>query len=176
MTSYRIASGARIDRGRPLRFTFDGRTYMGFAGDTLASALLANGVRLFGRSFKYHRPRGVLAAGYEEPNALVTVTSDGAREPNIRATELEIYDGLVAESQNRFPSLAFDLMAALLAVASLLSMALFYRPFDAGASDWFGVELRIVLALMWIAICLVLAHLSTLLAKRIRSITQVEPQ
>ncbi|MCB1568693.1 MAG: hypothetical protein KDI69_07785 [Xanthomonadales bacterium] len=76
----------------------------------------------------------------------------------------------------RLRPLAFDLMAALLAVASLLSMALFYRPFDAGASDWFGVELRIVLALMWIAICLVLAHLSTLLAKRIRSITQVEPQ
>jgi NADPH-dependent 2,4-dienoyl-CoA reductase/sulfur reductase-like enzyme len=74
MTSSRLPAGGRIDRDRPVSFTFDGRAYSGFAGDTLASALLANGVRLFGRSFKYHRPRGLLAAGYEEPNALVTVT------------------------------------------------------------------------------------------------------
>jgi hypothetical protein len=101
----------------------------GFAGDTLASALLANGVRLFGRSFKYHRPRGLLAAGYEEPNALVTVTTDGAREPNIRATELEIYDGLIAESQNRYPSLAFDVMAANQLAGKAFSAGFYYKTF-----------------------------------------------
>ena len=107
--SLRDATRGRIDRSLPLRFTFDGRDYPGFAGDTLASALLANGVHLMGRSFKYHRPRGVLAAGSEEPNALVTVVRDDARKtPNLRATQVELYDGLVAHSQNRWPSLAID--------------------------------------------------------------------
>jgi len=107
--SLRDAARGRIDRSRPLRFTFDGRDYPGFAGDTLASALLANGVHLMGRSFKYHRPRGILAAGSEEPNALVTVVRDDARKtPNLRATQVELYDGLVAHSQNRWPSLAID--------------------------------------------------------------------
>jgi sarcosine oxidase subunit alpha len=105
----RTPSGARIDRARRLRFTFDGKSYEGFAGDTLASALLANGVHLAGRSFKYHRPRGILAAGSEEPNALVTVTRDTARvTPNLRATQVELYEGLTAESQNRWPSLQRD--------------------------------------------------------------------
>jgi sarcosine oxidase subunit alpha len=105
----RTASGGRIERTQRLRFTFDGQSYEGAAGDTLASALLANGVHLTGRSFKYHRPRGILAAGSEEPNALVTVTRDAARvTPNLRATQVELYDGLVAESQNRWPSLAVD--------------------------------------------------------------------
>ncbi len=107
--SLRSATHGRIDRSRPLRFTFDGRSYEGFAGDTLASALLANGVHLTGRSFKYHRPRGILAAGSEEPNALVTVTRDEARQtPNLRATQIELYGGLVAHSQNRWPSLETD--------------------------------------------------------------------
>ena len=107
--SLRDATRGRIDRSLPLRFTFDGRDYQGFAGDTLASALLANGVHLMGRSFKYHRPRGILAAGSEEPNALVTVVRDDARKtPNLRATQVELYDGLVAHSQNRWPSLAID--------------------------------------------------------------------
>ncbi len=105
----RTASGGRIERTQRLRFTFDGRSYEGVAGDTLASALLANGVHLTGRSFKYHRPRGILAAGSEEPNALVTVSRDAARvTPNLRATQVELYDGLVAESQNRWPSLEVD--------------------------------------------------------------------
>ena len=129
MTSFRTSTGGRIDRARPVRFTFDGKSYVGCDGDTLASALLANGVRLFGRSFKYHRPRGLLAAGYEEPNALVTVTTDGAREPNIRATELEIYDGLIAESQNRFPSLAFDLQAANQLAGKAFSAGFYYKTF-----------------------------------------------
>ena len=105
----RTASGGRIERTQRLRFTFDGQSYEGVAGDTLASALLANGVHLTGRSFKYHRPRGILAAGSEEPNALVTVSRDAARvTPNLRATQVELYDGLVAESQNRWPSLRVD--------------------------------------------------------------------
>ncbi|MGB5131417.1 MAG: 2Fe-2S iron-sulfur cluster-binding protein, partial [Steroidobacteraceae bacterium] len=90
MSGFRTASGGRIDRTRPLRFTFDGVTLEGLQGDTLASALLANGVHLVGRSFKYHRPRGILTAGAEEPNALVAVRRDAARyTPNLRATQVE---------------------------------------------------------------------------------------
>jgi glycine cleavage system aminomethyltransferase T/NADPH-dependent 2,4-dienoyl-CoA reductase/sulfur reductase-like enzyme len=129
MTSHRLSAGGRIDREKTVRFTFDGKSYRGYAGDTLASALLADGVRLFGRSFKYHRPRGLLAAGYEEPNALVTVTTDGAREPNVRATELEIYDGLVAESQNRFPSLSFDVMSVNQFAGKAFSAGFYYKTF-----------------------------------------------
>jgi sarcosine oxidase subunit alpha len=107
--SGRTPSGGRIDRSRPLRFTFDGKSYGAFAGDTLASGLLANGVHLIGRSFKYHRPRGIVAAGSEEPNGLVTVSRDAARStPNLRATQVELYDGLQAISQNRWPSLERD--------------------------------------------------------------------
>lgn len=105
----RLSSGLRIDTSVVLHFTFDGKHYRGHAGDTLASALLANGVKLFGRSFKLHRPRGVLGIGLEEPNALVTIVQDGVREPNLQATMVELYDGLVAVSQNRWPSLDWDL-------------------------------------------------------------------
>ena len=108
--AYRVAGGL-IDRSKPLRFTFDGRALSGLAGDTLASALLANGVRLVGRSFKYHRPRGFLTAGAEEPNGIVELRSGARREPNTRATTAELYEGLDAASQNRWPSLAFDLLA-----------------------------------------------------------------
>src|ERR1700683_755993 len=100
---FRTPSGGRIDRTQRCRFTFDGQSYEGVAGDTLASALLANGVHLAGRSFKYHRPRGILAAGSEEPNALVTVSRDAARlTPNLTATPVELYEGLVAGSQKRW--------------------------------------------------------------------------
>src|SRR5688500_4518719 len=112
MSALRTASGGRVDRARPLRFSFDGRSYEGLAGDTLASALLANGVHLVGRSFKYHRPRGILTAGAEEPSALVQLERPGGRsDPNLRATEVELYQGLGAESQNRWPSLARDVGA-----------------------------------------------------------------
>ena len=112
MSGFRFDHGGRIDRSRPIGFSFDGTTYQGFAGDTLASALLASGVMLFGRSFKYHRPRGLLGAGSEEPNALVSVSrGPGRHTPNLRATAVEIYDGLVAHSQNRWPSLKTDLGA-----------------------------------------------------------------
>lgn len=109
MSGYRLEKGGRIDRSRRVTFSFDGKEYQGFAGDSLASALLANGVMLFGRSFKYHRPRGVMAAGSEEPNALVSVDRGPGRfTPNLRATNVEIHDGLRATSQNRWPSLKTD--------------------------------------------------------------------
>jgi len=112
MSGYRLANGGRIDRRQPLQFSFDGKSYSGFAGDTLASALLASGETLFGRSFKYHRPRGLLAAGSEEPNALISVDRGPGRfTPNLRATNVEVHDGLSAVSQNRWPSLKTDLGA-----------------------------------------------------------------
>src|SRR5258708_10998877 len=103
--TYRLPSGGCIDRQRTVRFTFDGKNYEGFAGDTLASALIANGVHLVGRSFKYHRPRGIVTAGADQPNALVGIGSDETPyTPNQRATQVEIHEGAAAESQNRRPS------------------------------------------------------------------------
>ncbi|WP_271894596.1 sarcosine oxidase subunit alpha family protein [Candidatus Phyllobacterium onerii] len=129
MTSSRLSKGGRIDRSKSIRFTFDGKAHSGHPGDTLASALLGNGITLFGRSFKYHRPRGVFAAGSDEPNALVTVLSGDVREPNVRATELEIFDGLVTQSQNRFPSLEHDFMAINQLAGPLFSAGFYYKTF-----------------------------------------------
>ncbi|PDQ18327.1 sarcosine oxidase subunit alpha family protein [Mesorhizobium sanjuanii] len=129
MSPRRSDAGGRIDRLRTIRFIFDGAPYTGHAGDTLASALLANGVSLFGRSFKYHRPRGVLSAGVEEPNALVTVLRGEVREPNIAATMIEIYDGLTAVSQNRFPSLSWDVGAVNQLGGKVLSAGFYYKTF-----------------------------------------------
>jgi sarcosine oxidase subunit alpha len=129
MSGRRLDSGGRIDRNRPLSFTFDGRRYSGFHGDTLASALMANGARLMGRSFKYHRPRGLMTIGADEPNALVTIRRDGFCEPNTRATMVELYDGLVAESQNRWPSLGFDLWAANDALSRFIPAGFYYKTF-----------------------------------------------
>src|SRR3954453_16933275 len=106
---FRTPQGGRIDRERPIAFEFDGRRLTACHGDTLASALLANDVHLVVRSFKYHRPRGILSAGAEEPNALVQLGTGAHSEPNIRATETPLFDGLVAASQNCFPSVGFDL-------------------------------------------------------------------
>ncbi|MBX3597334.1 MAG: sarcosine oxidase subunit alpha family protein [Rhizobiaceae bacterium] len=129
MTSTRISMGGRIDRSRVINFTFDGKRFAGHPGDTLASALLANGVSLFGRSFKYHRPRGVLSAGVDEPNALVTIVRDAVREPNLPATTVEIYDGLIAESQNRYPSLQFDVGAVNQLASRFLGAGFYYKTF-----------------------------------------------
>src|SRR5271165_1587306 len=135
--AFRVAGGALIDRTRPVSFTFDGVAYGGYEGDTLASALLANGVRLVGRSYKYHRPRGILAAGPEEPNALVGVSRGPCRfTPNLRATEVELYDGLVATSQNRWPSLRFDLGAVNDLFAPLFGAGFYYKTFM--GPDWLG--------------------------------------
>ena len=128
--SMRTEAGGRIDRNAELHFTFDGAPYLGCRGDTLASALLANGVHLVGRSFKYHRPRGILAAGAEEPNALVTIRRDGDRTtPNLRATQVELYDGLEAISQNRWPSLATDYGALAGLAAPLLPAGFQHKTF-----------------------------------------------
>ncbi|HEX8756612.1 MAG TPA: sarcosine oxidase subunit alpha family protein [Steroidobacteraceae bacterium] len=135
--SLRTASGGHIDRGRPLRCRFDDRDYTGFAGDTLASALLANGVHLLGRSFKYHRPRGILGAGAEEPNALVTVRRDDARlTPNLRATQVELYEGLQAYSQNRWPSLALDYGAVSGLLSPFIPAGFYYKTFMWPRGAW----------------------------------------
>ncbi len=127
---FRLASGGSIDRSRPLVFTFDGLLYQGYDGDTLASALIANGIHLVGRSFKYHRPRGILTAGVEEPNALVTLTRGTGRvTPNLRATQIELTDGLSATSQNRWPSLKFDLGAVNELFSPLFGAGFYYKTF-----------------------------------------------
>jgi len=135
--SGRTASGGRIDRSQPLRFTFDGKSYQGFVGDTLASGLLANGVHLIGRSFKYHRPRGIVAAGAEEPNGLVTVRRDAARiTPNLRATQVELYDGLEAVSQNRWPSLRRDFGRVNDLLAPFFPAGFYYKTFMWPSKAW----------------------------------------
>ena len=137
MSAFRTASGGRVDRSRKLRFSFDGDEFEGLAGDTLASALLANGVHLAGRSFKYHRPRGILAVGAEEPNALVAIRRDEARyTPNLRATQVELYEGLEAESQNRWPSLGFDLGRLNDWLSPLFPAGFYYKTFMWPRAAW----------------------------------------
>lgn len=136
MTSSRLPKGGLVDRKAPLSFTFDGRSLQGFAGDTLASALLANGQMLVGRSFKYHRPRGIMTAGAAEPNALVTIGRGGRTEPNTRATVQELYDGLEAQSQNRWPSLAFDVGALSGLLSPFLGAGFYYKTFMWPAAFW----------------------------------------
>ncbi len=137
MSGFRLPAGGRIDRARVLPFDFDGRRYQGFAGDTLASALLAGGVTLVGRSFKYHRPRGIVTAGPEEPNALVELRGGPRREPNTPATVVELYAGLeAAASQNRWPSLDVDVLALNGLFARFLPAGFYYKTFMWPASFW----------------------------------------
>ena len=138
---FRTRSGGRIDRARPVRFFFDGVAYQGQAGDTLASALLANGVHLVGRSYKYHRPRGILTAGPEEPNALLGIDRGAGRfAPNIRATEVMLTEGLTARSQNNWPSLGLDLGAVNSLFSRFYSAGFYYKTFmgpkSAGPKLW----------------------------------------
>jgi sarcosine oxidase subunit alpha len=136
MTSYRLPQGGLIDRNKPLSFTFDGKRMQGFEGDSVASALLANGCRLVARSFKYHRPRGILTAGSAEPNALMTIGRGGRTEPNTRATMQELYAGLEARSQSRWPSLAFDLGALNGLLSPFLGAGFYYKTFMWPAAFW----------------------------------------
>ncbi len=129
-------SGGQIDRSKTLRFSFDGQSYTGHPGDTLASALLANNVRLMGRSFKYHRPRGVISAGSEEPNAIVELRTGARQEPNTRATVIELFDGLQAQSQNRWPSLKFDAMAINDRLSPFFAAGFYYKTFMWPAAFW----------------------------------------
>jgi sarcosine oxidase subunit alpha len=124
-----VSDGGIVDRSRPLRFVYDGAPYVGYAGDTVASALLANGVHLVARSFKYHRPRGIHAAGIEEPSALLQLGEGARSEPNVRATVQPLYDGLVAESQNRWPSLRFDVGAINDAASRFIPAGFYYKTF-----------------------------------------------
>ena len=125
----RLAAGGVIDRSRTLAFDFDGARHDGHPGDTLASALLANGIHFVARSFKYHRPRGIYGCGCDEPNALVQLARGARTEPNVRATMQPLYDGLVAQSQNRWPSLAFDVGAINDALAPMLPAGFYYKTF-----------------------------------------------
>lgn len=127
--SNRIAGFGRIDRDKPLRFSFDGRSYQGYQGDTLASALLANDVKLVARSFKYHRPRGIFSNGPEEPNALISLRTGARKEPNTRATVAELYDGLYAESQNRSPNLKYDIQSVNQLIARFIPAGFYYKTF-----------------------------------------------
>ena len=137
---FRLPSGGRIDRERPVSFSFDGRRYTGYAGDTLASALLAHGVRLVGRSFKYHRPRGVMSDGVEEPNALVQLGVGASGEPNARATQVEIHDGLAAASQNCWPSVGFDAGAVNGLLSALIPAGFYYKTFMWPGRWWMKYE------------------------------------
>lgn len=138
----RLAKGGRIDRSQPLSFTFNGQTYQGFAGDSLAAALLANGVDIVGRSFKYSRPRGIVAAGAEEPNAVLQIGStEAAQIPNVRATQQALYSGLVASSTNGWPSVNTDLMGILGKVGGgMMPPGFYYKTFMYPQNLWMTYE------------------------------------
>ena len=138
--NFRLPDGGLIERDQPRGFRFDGRDYQGYAGDSLASALLANGVHLTARSFKYHRPRGISAAGFEEPNALVQLGHDPRTDPNQLATLVELIDGLEARSQNRWPSLDFDVSAINGKLSRLLPSGFYYKTFMWPAALWMKYE------------------------------------
>ena len=138
----RLAKGGRIDRSQPLSFTFNGQTYQGYAGDSLAAALLANGVDIVGRSFKYSRPRGIVAAGAEEPNAVLQIGStEAAQIPNVRATQQALYSGLVANSTNGWPSVNTDLMGILGKVGGgMMPPGFYYKTFMYPQNLWMTYE------------------------------------
>jgi sarcosine oxidase subunit alpha len=138
--SFRLAQGGRIDRENQLKFSFNGKTYTGQAGDTLASALLANGIHMVGRSWKYHRPRGILSAGAEEPNAIFQLEKGEKTIPNARATQVELYDDLDASSVNCWPSLDFDLLSINSKVSRMLPAGFYYKTFMWPKSMWMKYE------------------------------------
>ena len=133
---FRLAKGGLVDRNKTLAFTLDGRPFSGLSGDTLASALMASGERVVGRSFKYHRPRGILTAGSEEPNALVELRSGARREPNTKATTIELYDGLDAATQNGWPSVKFDLRRVNSLFSPFIGAGFYYKTFMWPAAFW----------------------------------------
>ena len=132
----RVSGKGLINREKTLNFKFDGHNYKGFEGDTVASALLASGKKVFGRSFKYHRPRGVLTAGSEEPNALITVGQGAFQDPNIRATTQEIFEGLVTKSQNNWPNLQYDILSINDLFSNFLGAGFYYKTFMWPKSFW----------------------------------------
>jgi len=140
MPNYRINKTDHIDQTNRISFKFDGKTYFGFKGDTLASALLSNGIHLVGRSFKYHRPRGIMSCGTEEPNAICQINGDtDLTEPNVRATEIELYEGLEANSQNCWPSVNFDIGAINNFISPFIPAGFYYKTFMWPKSFWKNV-------------------------------------
>ena len=134
---FRLSTGGQISRTERISFKFNGKTFFGFKGDTLASALLANGVHLVGRSFKYHRPRGIFTSGSEETNALVQVVKDkGKTDPNLRATQVEIFEGFNAESQNCWPTVNFDVGAINNLFSPIIPAGFYYKTFMWPSNLW----------------------------------------
>ena len=140
MQQRRLASGGRIDRSKPITFRFNGKTLDGFKGDTLASALIANGVDIVGRSFKYHRPRGIIGSGAEEPNAILQIGEGAKTIPNLRATQVELYDGLVAEAINGWPSIEKDAGSINNLFARMLPAGFYYKTFMHPQKLWHKYE------------------------------------
>ena len=136
----RLSTGGRIDREHKLTFKYDGKQYTGYSGDTLASALLANDVKLVGRSFKYHRPRGILTAGVEEPNGLVQLETGAYSEPNAKTTQVELYDNLTAKSQNCFPSVKYDVGAVNKLISKFIPSGFYYKTFMPSLKGWMFFE------------------------------------
>ncbi len=141
---HRLDIGGQINRAKKLSFTFNGKTYFGYEGDTLASALLANGVKILGRSFKYHRPRSLFGLGAEEPNAILQVGEGATTLPNQRATQVKLYDGLSAKTVNGFPCVNYDLYAGLGFFSKMLSAGFYYKTFmwPKSAWDWYEEKIR----------------------------------
>ncbi|MFM1593910.1 MAG: 2Fe-2S iron-sulfur cluster-binding protein [Woeseiaceae bacterium] len=136
MQTNRLNQGGFIDRNKTLRFTFNGQSYSGYQGDTLASALIANGIKIVGRSFKYHRPRGIIGSGAEEPNAIFQIGSGATTEAGMRATQIELYDGLVAKSEKGWPSLSFDIAIINDWFSKLFGAGFYYKTFMYPAKFW----------------------------------------
>lgn len=136
----RLSSGGRIDRSKPISFSFEGRQYQGYQGDTIASALLANGVKLVGRSWKYHRPRGVVGDGAEEPNALFQVEYGAHTIANVRGTQAQIYQDMIINSTNAWPSVNFDVMSIFGALSRFLPAGFYYKTFMWPQKFWMAYE------------------------------------
>ena len=137
---YRLDKGGFIKRDKKISFKFNGKKYFGYEGDTIASALIANGVHLIGRSFKYHRPRGFFGAGVDEPYAIVQLYRNGETEPNVKATEQELFEGLEATSVNCWPSVNFDIGGINNFFSSLIPAGFYYKTFMWPKKFWMFYE------------------------------------
>ena len=137
--SHRLNNEGLINRNKEIFFKFNGKRYIGYEGDTLASALLANGVHLVGRSFKYHRPRGFFGAGVDEPNAKLQIQLNGHSEPNVNATEIELVEGIEATSQNCWPSVEFDIGAVNNFLNRFFPAGFYYKTFMWPKSFWYKI-------------------------------------
>lgn len=140
MQQRRLTTGGRIDRSKPINFKFNGKLLSAYRGDTLASALIANGIDVVGRSFKYHRLRGIIGSGAEEPNAILQIGEGAKTVPNLRATQVEIYDGLVAQTVSGWPNLTYDVGVINNLFARLLPAGFYYKTFMQPQSMWHKYE------------------------------------